>query len=141
MKYHIVKLKMFFPKNMSTRSCTCSSNLTDFLLIQQEFVFFTKSGRKGLRYPGGAIVHVRWSNIFKKWDDTILKLLFGGCFTKHLVLGTRKIENCFRCDEMENFLLQHCSSSEDARVCIIWAHYHKLCRDSSHNIGRLAWKP
>ena len=47
----------------------------------------------------------------------------------------------FRCDEMENFLLQHYSSSQDARVCIIWAHYHKPCRDSSHNIGRLDWKP
>ena len=46
----------------------------------------------------------------------------------------------FRCDEMENFLLQHCSSSQDAHVCPIWEHYHKLCRDSSHNIGHLAWK-
>ena len=126
---------------MSIRSCTCNSNLTDFLLIQQEFVFFTKSGRKGLRYPGWEIVHVRLSSIFEKWVGTILKLSFGGCFTKHLVLGTWKMEIVFWCDEMENFLLQHCSSSQDAHVCTICAHYHKLCRDSSHNIDRLASKP
>ena len=47
----------------------------------------------------------------------------------------------FLCDKNENFLLQHCSPSQDAHVCTIWAHYHKLCRDSSHNIGRLDWKP
>ena len=80
---------------MSNRSCTCSSNLTDFLLIWQEFIFFTKSGRKGLRYLGWEIVHVRWSIIFEKWGGTILKLLFGGCFIKLLVLGTWKMENSF----------------------------------------------
>jgi len=56
----------------------------------------------------------------------------------------RHLENkkmIFLCDEKENFLLQHCSPSQDAHVCTIWAHYHKLCRDSSHNIGRLDWKP
>ena len=86
---------VFFQKIMSIRSCTCSLNLTDFLLIRQEFVFFTKSGRKGLRYPGQEIVHVMWSSIFEKWGGTILKLLFGGCFTKLLVLGTQKMENSF----------------------------------------------
>ena len=35
------------------------------------------------------------ATIFEKWGGTILKLLFGGCFTKHLVLGTRKMENGF----------------------------------------------
>ena len=83
---------------MIIRSCTCSSNLTDFLLIRQKFVFFIKSGRKGLRYPGWDIVHVRWSSIFEKCGGTILKLVFGGCFTKHLVLGTRKMENGFSVD-------------------------------------------
>ena len=130
----------FSKKIMSIRSCTCSSNLTDFLLIWQEFVFFTKSGRKGLKYPSWEIVHVMWSSIFEKWGGTILKLLFGGCFTKLLVLGTQKMENVFRCNEMENFLLQHCLSSQDAHVCPIWEHYHKLCYDSSHNIGHLARK-
>ena len=54
-----------------------------------------KSGQKGLRYPGWKIVHVMWSIIFEKGGGTILKLLFGGCFTKLLVLGNRKIENGF----------------------------------------------
>ena len=54
--------------------------------------------------------------------------------------GLRKWKMTFWCDEKENFLLQHCSPFQDAHVCTIWAHYHKLCRDSSHNIGRLAWK-
>ena len=96
MKYHIVKLKMIFTKKiMSIRSYTCSSNLTDFVPIRNEFVFFTRGGQKGLRYPGWEIVHVRWYSIFEKWGSTILKLVFGGCFTKHLVLGTRKMENGF----------------------------------------------
>ena len=43
-------------------------------MIRQEFVFFIKSGRKGLRYPGWEIVHVSWSSIFEKWGGTILKL-------------------------------------------------------------------
>ena len=47
----------------------------------------------------------------------------------------------FPCVEKENFLLQHCSPCHDTYVCTIWAHYHKLCPDSSHNIGRLARKP
>ena len=95
MKYHIVNLKIIFRKIMSIRLCTCSSNLTDFLLIRQKFVFFTKSGRKGLRYPGWEIVHLMWYSIFEKGGGSILKLLFGGCFTKLLVLGTQKIENGF----------------------------------------------
>ena len=123
---------------MSIRSCTCSSNMTDFLLIRQEFVFFTKSGRKGLRYPGWQIVHVMWYSIFEKWGGTILKLLFGGCFTKLLVLGTQKMENGVLVVRNGNFLLQHCSSSQDAHVCPIWEHYHKLCHHSSHHIGHLA---
>ena len=45
----------------------------------------------------------------------------------------------FWCHEKENFLLQHCSSSQDTHVGIIWAHYHKLYHDSSHSIGRLTW--
>ena len=75
---------------MSIRSCTCSSNLTDFLPIRQEFVFFTRGGRKGLRYPGSEIVHVRWSSNFEKCGGTIVKLSFGGCFTKHPFLGLEK---------------------------------------------------
>ena len=44
----------------------------------------------------------------------------------------------FRWDKIPNFPKWYCSSSQDAHMCIIWAHYHKICRDSSHNIGRLA---
>ena len=80
---------------MSIRSCTYSSNLTDFLPTRQEFVFLTRDGRKGVRNPGFEIVHVRWSSIFFKWDGTIGKLSFGGCFTKHPVFWTRKMENDF----------------------------------------------
>ena len=47
----------------------------------------------------------------------------------------------FRCDDKENFLLQHCSPSQDAHACTIWAHYHKLCSDSCHYIGHLDRKP
>jgi hypothetical protein len=43
-----------------------------------------RGGRKGLRYPGWEILHLRWSSIFlKKWGGTNLKLSFGGCFIKH----------------------------------------------------------
>src|SRR4051812_28316620 len=95
MKHHIVSLKMILPKIMSIGSCTCSSNRTHFLPIRQEFVFFARGERKGLRYPGWDIVHVRWSNIFKKCGGTILKLSFGGCFTKRPVFYARKMENGF----------------------------------------------
>ena len=112
--------------------------MTDFLLIRQEFVFFTRDVRIGLRYLGWEIDHVMLYSIFEKWGGTIWKLPFGGYFTKHSVLGTRKMDNIFWCDEKENFLLQHCFSSQDAHVYTIWAYCHKLCRDSSQNIGRLA---
>jgi hypothetical protein len=101
---------------MSIRSCTYRSNLTDFLPIRQEFVFFMMGGRKGLRFPGWEIFHVKWSSSF----------------------GIQKWKMPFWCDEKESFLLQHCKPSQDAHVCIIRAHYHKLCYDSSNNIGRLA---
>ena len=78
---------------MSIRSCTCGSNLTNFLLIRQEFVFFTRDEQIGLRYPGWEIVHEMWYSIFEKWGGTIWKLPFGGCFTKHSVLGTHKMNN------------------------------------------------
>ena len=80
---------------MSIISCTCSSDLTDFQPIQQEFIFFTKGGGKGLRYPGWDVVHLRLPSIFEKWGGTILNLSFGGYFTKYLIFGTRKIENRF----------------------------------------------
>src|SRR3954466_10135881 len=80
---------------MSIGSCTCSSNRTHFLPIQQEFVFFARGERKGLRYPGWDIVHVRWSNIFTKCGGTILKLSFSGCFTKRPVFCAWKMENVF----------------------------------------------
>src|SRR3954468_21930690 len=80
---------------MSIISCTCSSNLTHFLLIRQEFVFFTRGERKGLRYPGWEIVHSIWSSIFEKCGIIILKLSFGGCFTKTPLFCTRKLKNGF----------------------------------------------
>ena len=83
----------FFQKIMSIRTCTCSSNLTDFLVIRREFVFFTRDERIGLRYPGWEIGHVMLYSIFEKWGGTIWKLPFGGCFTKNSVLGTRKMKN------------------------------------------------
>ena len=49
----------------------------------------------------------------------------------------RKWKMAFSFDEKENFLLQHRKISQDAHVCTIWAYYHKLCRDSISNIGRL----
>ena len=127
-------------KIKSNKSNTCSSNLTHFLPIRLEFIFFTMGGCKGFIYPCWDIVHGRWSSIFEKWDGTISQLSFGGCFTKHLVFGTWKIENGFLCAGRENFLCQHCSSFQDTHVCTLWTHYHKLCLDSSQTIGRLTWK-
>ena len=66
---------------MSIRLCTCSLYLTHFLPIRQEFVFFARGERKGLRYLG--------------CGGTILKLSFGGCFTKRPVFCARKMENGF----------------------------------------------
>ena len=78
---------------MSIISCTYSSALTDFLPIRQEFIFFMKGVRKGLRYPGWGVVHLRLPSIFEKWGGSILNLSFGGCFTKYPIFSTRKIEN------------------------------------------------
>jgi hypothetical protein len=49
----------------------------------------------------------------------------------------QKWKMIFSCDEMENFLMQHRNTSQDAHVCTIWEHYHKLCHESNHNIGHL----
>ena len=51
---------------MSIRSCTCSSNSVDFLLIHQKLVFFMRYEQIGLRYPGWEIVHEMWHCIFFK---------------------------------------------------------------------------
>jgi hypothetical protein len=51
-----------------------------------------RDGRKGSRYTGWEIVHIRWSSIFEKWIGTNAKLEFGGCFTKHPNFGTLKME-------------------------------------------------
>src|SRR4051812_29866370 len=85
----------FFQKITGVRSCTCSTNRTHFLPIQQTFFLFTRDGRKGLRCPGWDIVHVRWSSILEKWDGGILKQHFGGYFTKRPVFCVRKMENGF----------------------------------------------
>jgi hypothetical protein len=47
----------------------------------------------------------------------------------------QKWKMVFSCDEMENFLLQYRKTSQYAHVCTIWAYYHKLCRDSIHNMA------
>src|SRR3954470_20012664 len=126
---------------MSIVSCTCSSYLTHLLPIWQEFVFFTRDGRKGFRSPCWYIVHIRWSSIFVKCGGSILNYPFGCCFTKPSVFMLGKWKMPFWCDKKENFLLKHCLSSHDAHVCTIWPYYHKLCLDSSHNIGHLTRKP
>ena len=59
--------------------------------------------------------------------------------TPFFALGKWKM--AFRCDEKENFLLQHCSPSHDTHVCTIWTHYLKLYHDYSNNIGHLTWNP
>jgi hypothetical protein len=53
------------------------------------------------------------------------------------ILAPQKWKLAILCIEKENFLLQYRKPSQDAHVCTIWAHYHKLCPDSSHNIGGL----
>ncbi len=80
---------------MSIGSCTCSSYLTHFLPIRQEFVFFTKGGRKGFGSPYWDIVYIRWYSIFEKCSGSILNYPFGGCFTKPPIFCTRKMENDF----------------------------------------------
>ena len=57
------------------------------------------------------------------------------------ISAPQKWKLAFSCVERENFLLQHRKPPQDAHVCIIWAYYHKLCPDSSHNIGHLTRKP
>ena len=46
----------------------------------------------------------------------------------------------FLCNENENFLRQHCSPFQDARLYIIWKYLNKLCHECHHNIRHLAWK-
>ena len=42
--------------------------------------------------------------------------------------------------ESENFLRQHCSPFQYARLCIIWTYLNKLYHECHHNILHLAWK-
>ena len=53
-------------------------------------------------------------------------------------LGKWEINFLFK--ESENFLRQHCSPFQDARLCIIWTYLNKLCHECHHNIRHLAWK-
>ena len=66
--------KRFLQKILSIISYTCSSNLAGLLPIRQEFVFFMRGGRKGSRYTGWEIIHLRWSSIFEKCVGTNVKL-------------------------------------------------------------------
>ena len=133
---------MIFVKNHEHRIMyTCSSYLTHFLPIRQKFVFFTRGGRKGFRSPCWYIVHIRWSSIFVNvlvvfWISHLVVASQNRLF---FMLGKWKMP--FWCDKKENFLLQHCLPCHDAHVFTIWPYYHKLCLDSSHNIGHLTRKP
>ena len=42
-------------------------------------------------------------------------------------LTRRKWKMVFLFDEKKNFLLEHCPCFQDACLCVIWAHYNKLC--------------
>ena len=82
--------------------------------------------------------------IYRAWffEKIIFRLAICGFFTKWPVFFTlEKWKMDFMCDKKENFLPQHCSPCKCPHACIIWAQYHKLCRDSAHNIGRLDRKP
>ena len=46
----------------------------------------------------------------------------------------------FLCEGKENLIWQHCLPSQGAHMCIIWAHYHKLCRGFGHDQAHLPWK-
>ena len=123
---------------MSIRSCTCSSCLTHFLPIRQEFDFFTRDRRKCLRSPCYDIIHVRWSSNFEKCDGSILNYPFGGCFTKPPVFCTRKIEN--------GLVQREGKLTPTILLAIPWCTcIHNMgilsqtMLDSSHNIGHLTW--
>jgi hypothetical protein len=53
------------------------------------------------------------------------------------ISAPQKWKLAISCVEKENFLLQHRKPSQDVNLCTIWAHYHKLFPDFSHNIGGL----
>ena len=53
---------------MSNISCTCSSNLTHFLPIQHEFVFFTGGGSKAFDTQSFGQLYIKYGLIFYKID-------------------------------------------------------------------------
>ena len=64
-----------------------------------------------MRCPSSDIVHVTWSNIFEKCGGTILKLSFGGCFTKYPI---------FRHSKNRKFIF--CTTKRKTSSCNIVRH-------------------
>ena len=79
--------------------------------------------------------------ILTKYIFTIIQHILGRCFTKPAFGAFGKWKMLFSRNKVENFIRQYCLPCQDAHVCTIWAHYHKLCHHGGHNIGCLAWKP
>ena len=61
----------------------------------------------------------------------LLQHIWVGFFAQKNTLWRSKIENDFLCEENENFLWQHYSSFQDARLCTLWKYLNKLrhCRN------------
>jgi hypothetical protein len=84
-------------------------------------------------------------DLFIKYDLLFYKTLVVQFNIKYLVVvsqknffDTQKKENEFLCKEMENTQNEHCLTSREAHMCIIWGHFNKLFHGFGHDIAHLA---
>jgi hypothetical protein len=77
---------------------------------------------------------------FWDWVGSIIKVIFGGCFTKKPFMALEKWKMSFSLIENENFLKQNCLKFQVVQFWRIWDHLNKLFHDCGHDIGYLAWK-
>ena len=95
---------------------TFDTQISDYLYIKYGIIFYK-------------IGVIQFDNIF---------LVVASQNNPFSALGKWKMVFLFK--ESENFLRQHCSTFQDAPLCIIWIYLNKLCHECHHNIRHLVWK-
>ena len=121
---------------------SCSSNLTRFQLNRRKFIFFTRGGSKLFTPQPFSHLCIKYGLVFYKNDLVqFCNNYLVGPSQKSSFWALKKWKVIFSCKENDNFLRQHCLEFQDAPLCMIWGHLHKLCHECGHKIDHLAWKP
>ena len=86
------------------------------------------------------IGHPIYSTLCENYRGAILDHIFCTCFTNTPIFSPTKWKIIFLWNKAGNYFWQYCLSRKDSQMCQVWALYHKLCHENSHNFRHLAWK-